>query len=275
MKRFWIASWIASCLFACAAGTAAAADVPAEIMPQPDAPIKVDGCSAESRPMNNGTNVVERTSFEAVGKTATAVKIGFAFFDALGGRSIHSGVKTGSFSPGARIDVAPYAGRIGSGTTKLVCFAYEAAFSDGTRWTASVLPTAETQPAAAVPGAAAGVPAHILPQEASRVRFDRCAVAAPQGGTVAVDLALTNLTEQTIRSIDVDFVFYDTARNRTFAHTVLRGEYAPNATVAATPNLKSAVTAYAKAYCTVGIIEFADGRKWSAGAGFLTGATPP
>lgn len=271
MRRFLLAA----CLFACAAGTAAAANVPAEIMPQPGAPIKVDGCSADYRPTNNGTNVVERTSFEAVGKTATAVRIGFAFFDALGGRSVHSGLRTGTFSPGARIDVAPFAGQIGSGTTKLVCFAYEAAFSDGTRWTASVLPAAETQPAETASRAATGVPAQILPQESSRVRFDRCAVAAPEGGTVAVDLALTNLTEQTIRSIDVDLVFYDAVRNRTFAHTVLRGDYAPNATVSAAPKLKSAVAAYAKAYCTVGIIEFADGHKWSAGAGFLTGATPP
>ena len=102
---------IALFAFACAAAPAAAGGIAAESLSQPGAPIRVVGCSAEEHALANGQNVKEQASFEAVGpKTATAVKIGFAFFDALGTRYIHSGLTTGTFTPGARIDAKPFGG---------------------------------------------------------------------------------------------------------------------------------------------------------------------
>ncbi|HEY4439612.1 MAG TPA: hypothetical protein VGN14_04110 [Candidatus Elarobacter sp.] len=83
-------------------------------------------------------NVRESASFEVTGtKTATAVRIGFAYFDALGGRHVSAAITTGKFSPGVRIDVHPFVGRIGPETHNVVCFAMQAAFDDGTTWVAS------------------------------------------------------------------------------------------------------------------------------------------
>ncbi len=142
-------------LFAFAAVPALAfGELPSALWPQPDAPVRVVGCSAFVHTLRNGTNVREQGSFEIVGsKTATAVRIGWAYFDALGGRHVSGAVTTGKFSPGARIDVHPFAGRVGSETKSVTCFAIEAAFEDGTHWRASAreFPRADEAPAVPAP----------------------------------------------------------------------------------------------------------------------------
>jgi len=127
---------LAAAVFASAAAPARAfGDLPSTIWPQPDAPVHVVGCSAFVERMRNGANVREHGSFEISGpRTATAVRIGWAYFDALGGRHVSGGVTTGTFSPGVRIDVHPFSARVGAETKSVTCFAMEAAFEDGTHW---------------------------------------------------------------------------------------------------------------------------------------------
>jgi hypothetical protein len=269
--------------FACAVAPAAASSsIPSETMSQPGAPIRVVGCSAEEHPLSNGSNVSEQASFEDVGpKTATAVKIGFAFFDALGTRSIHSAITTGTFTPGARIDAKPFAGRIGAETRKVVCFALQAAFDDGTSWIASPrdmprnAPSGSNASAAATAADAPAIATAILPQDGSPVRLDGCVLGGPRNGIVASALKLTNVSDRAVRRVDIDFVFYAASGNRTFHHEWIAGDYAPGATISGGAALTATDPAYAKIYCTVGRVEFSGGEPWGAGAGFLKGATPP
>jgi hypothetical protein len=276
-------------LFACLAGTASAReDIKAEIMSQPNAPIKVVGCSAERYTPARGINVVvadvnnviERASFESVGpRTATKVRIGFAFFDEMGGRSIHSGIASGRFSPGARIDVAPFGGHIGA-VDSLVCFAVQAEFDDGTTWTLSKLPISRHAGGVRQPSAnpetttSSSLAAEILPQSGSPVRLDRCS-EAPKNGLMPLALALTNLSEKPVRSVDVALVAYDAKRSPFVSHEVLRGEYAAGAQFTHVTVLEVPNGPFVKSYCTVGIVEFADGTTWKAEKGFLKAATPP
>src|ERR1700687_805330 len=71
--------------FLCATGPALGKNLDAEVMVQPESPIRVVGCSVDLHELRNGQNFSAKGSFEDIGpKTATAVRIGFAFFDALG-----------------------------------------------------------------------------------------------------------------------------------------------------------------------------------------------
>ena len=115
----------------------------------------------------------------------------------------------------------------------------------------------------------------ILPQDASPVRLDGCVLGGPRNGIVASVLKLTNVSDRAVRRVDVDFVFYDTSGGRSFHHEWITGDYAPGATISGGTALTSTAPAYAKIYCTVGRVEFVGADLWSAGAGFLKGATPP
>ena len=275
---------IATLIFACSAGRASAADLATEIMAQPGAPIRVVGCSATPQVMRDGSNVVERASFESTGpRTATAVRIGFAFFDVLGGRQIRNGISTGTFTPGARIDLQPFAGHMGEGTRKLVCFAFQASFTDGTSWSAAELPSQNaggTPPGQSTPSAtplasvAGAIPSEMLQPENGPVRFDRCDFATPRAPVFTKLFALTNTSDKRITSADIAYVLYNSAGKAFVAHSVLKGDFAPGAPFGGQATT-SVPERYAKAYCAVGIVEFADGTKWSAGAGFLKRATAP
>jgi hypothetical protein len=68
---------------ACATGPALAKNLDVEVMAQPESPIHVVGCSGDLHELRNGQNFSAQGSFEDIGpKTATAVRIGFFFFDA-------------------------------------------------------------------------------------------------------------------------------------------------------------------------------------------------
>lgn len=261
-------------------------------MPQPDAPVKVVGCSAEERAMRDGSNVEERGSFQITdSKTVTAVRIGFAYFDALGGRQIRNAVATGTYTPGARIDLSAYAGKVGAETRRLVCFAYQAMFTDGASWTASVPPTAQLpyQPTAPPPpqrppAQTSSIATQILPQENAPARLDRCTADGPRKGVVTIGLGLTIVSDRPIRAIDVDYVFYDASGKRTFHRDLVTGIFEANSAAGAEVRAAAAVSvetrtvaaaSYAKIYCTVGRVEYADTTRLNAGKGFLAGATPP
>jgi hypothetical protein len=256
------------------AGTAAAGQLDAHIMAQPDAPVRIVGCSAEQYTMRNGSNVTESASFEATGpKTATAVRVGFAFFDVLGARFIHSGLTSGTFTPGARIDVKAFAGRIGAETRGVVCFVLQAAFDDGTTW---------VQPAAGFPlNAQASVveappiPTSILPQDGSPVRLDTCSLYGPREEIVSTRLVLTNLSEKRVSRVDVDYVFYDASKASAPHDEWMRGDYAPGATIKGSIQMRVPGGSVAKVYCAVSRATFADGTQWRAGPNFLAGAVPP
>ena len=129
---------LSASLFALAAAPALAfGELPSALWPQPDAPVHVVGCSAFVTEMRNGANVREHASFEVAGtRTATAVRIGWAYFDVLGARHVSAALTTGKFSPGVRIDMHQFRGRVGTETKSVTCFAMEAAFEDGTHWRA-------------------------------------------------------------------------------------------------------------------------------------------
>ncbi len=125
-----------------------------------------------------------------------------------------------------------------------------------------------------VPATTLSLPAEILPQSGSPVRLDRCS-AAPKNGFMPLALALTNVSEKAVRSVDVALVVYDTRRSPFVGHQVLRGEYAAGAQFTHVNVLEVPNGPFVKSYCTVGIVEFTDGTVWKAEKGFLKGATPP
>jgi hypothetical protein len=241
---------------------------------QPESPVHVVGCSADETAMRDGNNVTERASFVMRGpKTATAVRIGFAYFDALGQRSVRNALTTGTFTPGARIDLKPYAGRIGAETRDMVCFALQAAFDDGTTW--SVPDNQVPRSAKGEIGDGPAITTVILPQAGSPVTLERCTIGGPHDRYVTTQLALTNASDKAIKRVDVDFIFYD-ATGKASPHVEwMTGDYAPGAAIAGHTRLTALSSAYPRIYCTPGRVEFADGTRWSAGAGFLKDATPP
>lgn len=128
---------IAFALVTCSALPAGATSLTGVNMPQPNSPIQVVGCSGEFAPKRNGPGsaVTMSSSFRSVGpRTASQVRIGFAFFDTLGKRKLTNGITAGKFSPGVRIDLPPFAARVGAQIYGLVCFATEASFTDGSYW---------------------------------------------------------------------------------------------------------------------------------------------
>ena len=270
---------------ACATGPALAKNLDAEVMVQPESPIHIVGCSADVHELRNGQNFSAQGSFEDIGpKTATAVRIGFAFFDALGERRIFSGLTTGTYTPGARVDVHPFGGQTGTETRKLVCFVLQAGFSDGTVWKATRYPI-ESQSAASVtapsavpalpaPDMPGGIPSVMLQPENGPVRFERCAFAMPHPSVLTKIIVLTNTSDKRIQSADIAFVLYTSDGTASITHSVLKGDFAPGSPIAGQATT-SVPGRYAKAYCAVGIVEYADGTKWDPGAGFLKRATPP
>ena len=256
--------------FLAASGIAVASrSIEAENMAQPGAPVEVVGCSAVELPMQNGSNVHEHASFQVTGpKTATGVRIGFAYFDALSGRHISSAVLRGTFSPGVRVDMPqPFAGRIGAETEKVVCFAMQADFADGTSWHVGARGYPGTAPAASVPATrSATVMTETVSLADAPVRFDRCDVSAPQNGAVATSLALTNTSERSVRRVDVDFVFYGASGSRANHNQWMRGDYAPGATIRGGIRLEATDSAYTKISCALRSVQFTDGTTWSAPA---------
>ena len=244
---------------ACTTGPALAKNLDVEVMVQPESPIRVVGCAVDLHELRNGQNFSARGSFEDVGpKTATAVRIGFAFFDALGERRLYSGLTTGTYTPGARIDVHPFGGQVGTETRKLVCFALQAGFSDGTTWKATRYPTMNQIDA---PPAGGPIPVEITPQATAPVHFDSCAVAAPADGFMQTALQLTNLSAKVVRRVDVDFTLDDGAGGNGLFYEWMTGNYAAGAVISGSTRLRSNVT-YVKVTCSIRRIDFADGTSW-------------
>ncbi len=260
MKRVLLSAF----LFACLAGAAAAKNLDATIMAQPDAPIRIVGCSADVHPMTNGQNFTVQGSFEDVGpRTATAVRMGFAFFDALGERRVYNGLSTGTYTPGARIDVQPFSGTTGAETRRLVCFAMQAAFSDGTVWKTSAYPSGA--PAAPVAPAGSPIASEIVKQDDAPVRFDTCAITAPQNTFMTTNLLLMNVSAKRIRRVDVDFAMLDGSGETRSYYQWVTGSYPPGSVIrASTPLRAGPDAAFSKATCTVRRVDFVDGTSWNA-----------
>jgi hypothetical protein len=193
-------------------------------------------------------------------RTATAVRIGFAFFDALGERQMHNGLSTGTFSPGARIDMPSLGGMSGDGNRKVVCFAIQAAFTDGTVWKTSTYPT--NDPPTAAQGDA--IPTEIVTQESAPLRFDSCAIGMPRDTFMTTALQLTNLSAKTVRRVDVDFAMFDPTGGRTSYYEWMTGSYPPGTAIPGHANLRAVDVTFTKATCLVRRVGFADGTTWSA-----------
>jgi len=260
MKRVLLAAFLSACLTA----PAAAKDLDASIMAQPDAPIRIVGCSGEIYPMRNGQNFTVQGSFEDVGpRTATAVRMGFAFFDALGERHVYNGLSTGTYTAGARIDVTPFGGQTGAETRRLVCFAMQAAFSDGSVWKANAYPSGA--PSAPVAPEGSLISAEIVKQDDAPVRFDTCAITAPKDTFMTTNLLLTNVSAKPIRRVDVDFAMLDGSGETRSYYEWMTGSYRPGAAIHGSAPLRTGPdAAFSKVTCTVRRVDFVDGSSWSA-----------
>lgn len=257
-------------VFASLTGAASAKPLEATIMAQPDAPIRIVGCSAEVFPLRNGHNFSVEGSFEDVGpRTATAVRMGFAFFDALGDRHVFNGLSTGTFSPGARIDEKPFGGQVGAETRRVVCFAMQAAFSDGSVWKASAYPAAA--PPSGAPAEGTPIESQIVTQSGAPVRFDTCTVTAPKDTFMTTNLLLTNVSAKPVRRVDVDFAMLDGQGNTRTYYEWMSGSYAPGHEIHGSSPLRAADTVFTKVTCTLRRVDFVDGTSWSA----APAAAPP
>jgi len=262
MKRVLLTT---AMLFALLGGSAGARSLDTEIMTQPDAPVKIVGCSAETFALRNGQNFTVQGSFEDVGpRTATAVRMGFAFFDVLGERHVYNGLSSGTFSPGARIDVKPFGGQVGAEMRKLVCFAVQAAFSDGTVWKTNRYPTAAPPPGAAAEGSP--LASEIVQPGGAPVRFESCSVTAPKDTFMSTNLLLTNVSAKPVRRVDVDFAMADASGNTRTYYEWMTGSYGPGRAITGNATLRASDVAFTKVTCILRRVDFVDGTSWSASA---------
>jgi hypothetical protein len=96
----------------------------------------------------------------------------------------------------------------------------------------------------------------------------------PRASVLTKLIVLTNTSDKRIQSADIAYVLYTSAGKSFVGHSVLKGDFAPGAPLGGQATT-SVPESYAKAYCAVGIVEYADGTRWDSGAGFLKRATPP
>ncbi|HTD35100.1 MAG TPA: hypothetical protein VK665_15655, partial [Candidatus Elarobacter sp.] len=96
----------------------------------------------------------------------------------------------------------------------------------------------------------------------------------PSGGFIASAVALTNVSRKPLAGTDLFFVVYDAAGKRSFEKLTVTPSPSGEDALTGGGRLPAAAP-YAKVYCTVGRVRFADGTAWAAPAGFLKDATAP
>jgi len=131
---------------------------------------------------------------------------------------------------------------------------------------------------AAAPAVAANAPTtQVIPQAGSPVQIDVCAFNLPlDGARLVTNVDIKNTGGKVVSDVEFFFVTRDVfGESRTTRGTV-HGTYSPGIEIqnVYTAGLLARSAWYTNGYCTVSRVVYADGTKWSAGAGFLSSVIP-
>jgi hypothetical protein len=118
---------------------------------------------------------------------------------------------------------------------------------------------------------------HVVVQPGEPVRIDMCAVTrAPSDTRLTAHVDVTNVGEKLVNDIELFFVTRDAFGESRVTRGTVHGTYTSGIPIRNVyqAGLHARSAWYTAAYCTVSRVLFADGTKWSAGAGFLSSAVP-
>jgi hypothetical protein len=129
------------------------------------------------------------------------------------------------------------------------------------------------------PALAANTPeTHVVVQPGQPVRIDMCAVtlASTSDIRLTTHVDVMNISPKPVTDIEMFFVTRDVFGESRIARGTVHGTYSPNIEIVNLyqAGLQARSAWYSDAYCTVSRVVYADGTKWTAGAGFLSSVVP-
>jgi hypothetical protein len=131
---------------------------------------------------------------------------------------------------------------------------------------------------AASPAFAANAPAtQILPQPGSPVQIDMCAFTLLAGDArLTTNVDIKNTGGKPVSDVEFFFVTRDAFGDSRITRGTVHGTYTPGIEIrnVYTAGLLARSSWYSGGYCTVSRVVYADGTKWTAGAGFLSSVIP-
>jgi hypothetical protein len=131
---------------------------------------------------------------------------------------------------------------------------------------------------AASPAFAANSPVtQIVPQAGSPVQIDRCSFTYDSGDPrLTVHADVKNTGEKLVNDIEFFFVTRDVFGESRITRGTVHGTYSSGIEIrnVYTGGLLARSAWYTSGYCTISRVVYADGTKWSAGAGFLASVIP-
>jgi hypothetical protein len=130
----------------------------------------------------------------------------------------------------------------------------------------------------ASPAVAANTPeTHIVVQSGEPVRIHMCAVTrAVSDARLTTHIDVMNVSPKLVTDIEMFFVTRDVFGESRIVRGTVHGTYTTNIEIVNVyqAGLQARSAWYSDAYCTVSRVVYADGTKWTAGAGFLSSVVP-
>ena len=131
---------------------------------------------------------------------------------------------------------------------------------------------------ASSPAVAANTPeTHVVVQPGQPVRIDMCAVTrAISEVRLTAHVDVMNVSPKLVTDIELFFVTRDVFGESRIVRGTVHGTYTTNIEILNVyqTGLHARSAWYSDAYCTVSRVIYADGTKWTAGAGFLSSVVP-
>lgn len=128
------------------------------------------------------------------------------------------------------------------------------------------------------PAVAANTPeTHVVVQPGEPVRIDMCAVMREVSDVrLTTHVNVMNISPKLVTDIEMFFVTRDAFGESRIARGTVHGTYTTSIEIvnAYQDGLPARSAWYTDAYCTVSRVVYADGTKWTAGAGFLSSVVP-
>ena len=132
--------------------------------------------------------------------------------------------------------------------------------------------------AAAPPALAANTPAtHVVVQPGEPVRIDMCSMTlAPSDVRLTAHVDVMNVSPKLVTDIELFFVTRDVFGESRITRGTVHGTYTTGIEIRNVyqAGLQARSAWYTDGYCTVSRVVYADGTKWTAGAGFLASVVP-
>jgi hypothetical protein len=129
-----------------------------------------------------------------------------------------------------------------------------------------------------LPAIAANTPeTHVIVQPGEPVRIDMCAVTREASDVrLTTHINVMNISPKLVTDIEMFFVTRDVFGESRIERGTVHGTYTTNIAIVNVfqTGLQARSAWYTDAYCTVSRVVYADGTKWTAGAGFLSSVVP-